>query len=736
MKFKAPQRALSLLAYLLVHSDTALSRDAVAFALWPDHTESDARADLRRHLYYLVNDALPPAPADAPWILSDKRTVRWNPNAPAWCDLTAFRKCSAEPSTAADAVALYRGELLEGFEDEWLSEHRDRFRERQIELLLNLVSVNRERGNFGEAIAYTKKLLAVDPWREDGIRALIALRHASGDRAGALSTYQEFAKRLEEELGVSPMAETTAEYRRAASADELQGAAPRQRPESIVGTDAVRITPSFTGREDELSAIEHALWNQGKIAVVHGLGGIGKSAIAREYARRNRDRYSVIWSLNAEDEAGIIEGLVRLGSQIVPDLEKAGDRRAAAAQVIANELDTFGKPALLIYDNVHDDRLLREWAASGAHVIVTSRYSAWSGDVCPIWLDTWRVEETVNYLCREIGRADIGAAEAEEIARRLECFPLAVAHAAAYLRATPNVTARRYLGRIGDHLAIAPRGADYQQAVLATFCEAIVRAEEEAPGAAALLVLSSFFAPDAIAEELFVQPPEIYAGSLAPGLGTQTPALDLRSCIASAAHTDDALGALHRFSLLVFSPETRSYRMHPLVQQAARRFAGSDPQPWIQSAVGAVESAFPPVDFATWRLCERLLPHGRAALASLDAGSGFAPGARLANACGNYLAKRAAFLDSEKLLRLGLAIAERSKEERDPHVAANLNALAKSLAGYEPPCRSRQPASPRPGDLRKRTGLRSSDRRGSSERARGIAERRGRRGCRGCLREP
>lgn len=681
LKFKAPQRAFSLLAYLLLYSDTALSRDAVAFALWPDHTETDARADLRRHLYYLMNDALPAAPDAAPWILSDKRTVQWNPEAPAWCDLTAFRQCTADPAGAADAVELYRGELLEGFEDEWLLEHRDRFRERQVELLLNLMAATREQRNFNDAIAYTKKLLAVDPWREDGIRALIALRHAGGDRAGALSTYQDFAKRLEDELGVAPMAETTAEYRRVASAGEPQLAAPAvyTRPETIVGTEAVRSTPSFTGREEELLAIDSALWSDRKIAIVHGLGGIGKSAIAREYARRNRDRYSVIWALNAEDEGGIIEGLVRLGSQLVPDLEKASDRRAAAAHVIANELDGFDKPALLIFDNVHDERLLREWTAPAAHIIVTSPYSAWSGEAAPIWLDKWRIEETVNYLCREIGRADIREVEAKEIARRLECFPLAVAHAAAYLRATPNVTARRYLDRIGDHLAIAPRGADYQQAVLATFCEAIVKAEEEAPGAAALLVLSSFLAPDAIAEELFAQPHEIYATDLRPRLGTETPALDLRACISNAARTDDALGALHRFSLLVFSPETRSYRMHTLVQQAARAFAGSDRQPWVQSAIAAVESAFPPVDFATWRLCERLLSHGRAALASLDTGSGFAPAARLANACGNYLAKRAAFLDSEKLLRLGLGIAERSKQERDPHVAANLNALAKLL---------------------------------------------------------
>ena len=90
LKFKAPARALSLLTYLFVHGSAPLSRDAVAFALWPDDMESDARANLRRHLFYLTNDVLPPPAPHTPWIVADKRTIGWNAQAPACCDLRAF----------------------------------------------------------------------------------------------------------------------------------------------------------------------------------------------------------------------------------------------------------------------------------------------------------------------------------------------------------------------------------------------------------------------------------------------------------------------------------------------------------------------------------------------------------------------------------------------------------------------------------------------------------------------
>ncbi len=412
LKFKAPARALSLLTYLFVHGSAPLSRDAVAFALWPDDMESDARANLRRHLFYLTNDVLPPPAPHTPWIVADKRTIGWNAEAAAWCDLREFERLSAA-GDASEAVALYRGDLLEGFEDEWLEAPRERFRELQVRLLLDLIAGSRAAKAHAAGIGYARQLLAIDPWREDGIRALIELRNANGDRAGALATYRDFVKRLEAEMGVAPMPETTRVYERVATitapsaplesgdaggdagagdgqppseAESADGAfvpSPFWRaPQSISNAEAVRPCPSFTGREAELALLEAALWERTGHAAIHGLGGVGKSALAREYARRNRDRYAAVWWLNAETEAGIVDGLVRLGSEFVPGLAKIEDRRSAAEQVTANVLSGLTKPVLLVFDNLDDERLLRTWSPrSVAQILVTSRHAVLGGEI-------------------------------------------------------------------------------------------------------------------------------------------------------------------------------------------------------------------------------------------------------------------------------------------------------------------------------------------------------------------
>ncbi len=701
LKFKAPARALSLLTYLLVHGTAPLSRDAVAFALWPDDMETDARANLRRHLFYLTNDVLPPAPAKTPWIVADKRTVGWNAAAPAWCDIREFEQLAGDSAGAAEAVTLYRGDLLEGFEDEWLEAPRERLRERQVSLLLNLIAESRAAGSHTAGIGYARQLLAIDPWREDGIRALIELRNANGDRAGALATYRDFVKRLEAEMGVAPMPETTRVYERvatapappaagdgAAGAGEVDAAesafvpSPFWRaPQSISNADAVRAVPSFTGRETELALLEAALWERTGQAAIHGLSGVGKSALAREYARRNRDRYAAVWWVNAETEAGIVDGLVRLGSEFVPGLAKIEDRRSAAEQVTANVLGGLTKPVLLVFDNLDDERLLRAWSPrAGAQVLVTSRHAVLGGEIVPVRLQAWAPQETVHYLRREIGRADVSDADALLLAEALGFLPLALAHAAAYLKGTVNVSAARYLERINDRLDRAPRGADYDRAVYATFREAIARAEEEAPGAAALLGLAACYAPDALPEELFRQPPDAYE-TLTPAIAPAAqPARDLRSAIVDAIGLEDALGALHRFSLLTFSLENRSYTMHRLVQRATRTLLNAATPAWIASAVAAAEAAFPESDFQHWPSCERLALHARAALEALPDGTCLPAAARLALRCGQYLRKRAAFADAQVVLRRGLAIAEAGNAvEPYPGIAENIAALAALL---------------------------------------------------------
>jgi DNA-binding SARP family transcriptional activator len=204
-KVSAPPRTLPLLGMLLLNRGTYMMRDAVAFALWPDDTENAARTNLRRHLNYLKN-ALPSC--ETPWFVADAEWVIWNEHSAASFDVDTFRSFVGRPETMADAVALYRGDLLAGFDDEWLSLIRDRLRSRYLGALQELLIAARTRRDFVLAAEYARRILCEDGWREDTVRHLMAVRYESGDRAGALHEYGQFVRRLREEIGIEPMRET------------------------------------------------------------------------------------------------------------------------------------------------------------------------------------------------------------------------------------------------------------------------------------------------------------------------------------------------------------------------------------------------------------------------------------------------------------------------------------------------------------------------------------------------
>jgi tetratricopeptide (TPR) repeat protein len=406
----------------------------------------------------------------------------------------------------------------------------------------------------------------------------------------------------------------------------------------------IRATPSFTGREAALSSLHGLLWAGHTAAVTqpvaaYGLGGIGKSVLAREYAHRNQDDYAGVWWLNAakpEDGTpgfeGVKRALVELGAIFIRGLDQAQDRAKAARQtldLIAH--GGFDKPWLLVYDNVDDARVLREWAPAGnSHVLVTSRLSGWPNTVKPIEIEEWALPDAIRYLRQESGRSDLTEGDAAEIAETLGRLPLALSHAAALLRARPNITAAGYLASLTRRMNEAPSDAEYPRAVFATFKEVFAEAEHEARGAGAVISLAAFFAPDDIPEELFAQPPECYPPALA-------------ELLAIPGGMDDAIGALAHLSLVDFHAGKRTFSVHRLVQAAAWDALGDEARAWSNSALRAVRSAFPEPEFRTWPRCERLVAHVRAVAAHVTEDSGAL--AWLLGTTGTYLQERAALAE-------------------------------------------------------------------------------------------
>jgi tetratricopeptide (TPR) repeat protein len=441
-------------------------------------------------------------------------------------------------------------------------------------------------------------------------------------------------------------------------------AVPDSAPGTLVDPDAVWEVPSFTGRGEALEELHKALFAEGGMAAVtavHGTGGMGKSALAREYARRHRQDYSILWWLNAETEDGIIGGLIRLGTRFIPGLDQAKDRTEAAKLALERVFAPLHKPALLVFDNVEKQDLLRKWKPhENCHVLVTSRLHGWGGGFHPVEIKEWPPEDARAYLLRESARADLKEADADEIAKTLGHLPLALAHTAAVLRDNPAMTAKSYLTRIETLLDRAPEGAEYGKAVYATFQEALAQAEKRAPGAAAILCLAAFYAPDDIPFELFEQDSAIYPDELAPVFDDGTETVMLRVALADPVAWEKSLSALGRASLIALSLQAREFSVHRLVQSACRDLVGRSAlakASWLWAAVVAIDRLVPDAKFENWRLLARLAPQVEALAAFLPDMPQFRL-ARMFNEAGRYLHERGEFGRAEILYLRALAIDE------------------------------------------------------------------------------
>jgi DNA-binding SARP family transcriptional activator len=116
-----------------LHRDGPVSRERLAFLLWPDSAERQARTNLR-HVLHTLRRALP-----EPDRLVDvsQRTLQWRPDAPCWVDVVAFGEALARADLVA-AIDVYTGDLLEGSYDEWLVSERERMRRQYLDALERL----------------------------------------------------------------------------------------------------------------------------------------------------------------------------------------------------------------------------------------------------------------------------------------------------------------------------------------------------------------------------------------------------------------------------------------------------------------------------------------------------------------------------------------------------------------------------------------------------------------------
>ncbi|MEV4898455.1 FxSxx-COOH system tetratricopeptide repeat protein, partial [Nonomuraea sp. NPDC055795] len=273
--------------------------------------------------------------------------------------------------------------------------------------------------------------------------------------------------------------------------------------------------PNFTGRIAEIDTLRRGLASDSAAVIdqppqaLFGLGGVGKTEIAAEYAHRYRGDYDLIWWIRAEQESAVVNGLVALGRQLRLRGFRADERDFSAGLVI--EALEKGEPYrdwLLIFDNARDAEMISEYIPRGpGHVIITSRDSHWRRvlGVSGIAVGEFSPDETVEFLSKRVPALKDDPAGAAALAAELGHLPLAAEHAAAYMNET-GTSAAAYLAKLREnaHELLAQEvDITYPLAVAATWG---VSRDAISPEADALFQLMAFFAPEPIAEELLAQP--------------------------------------------------------------------------------------------------------------------------------------------------------------------------------------------------------------------------------------
>lgn len=356
--FTAPPKALPLLAYLLLQRNVRHLRENVAGLLWPDDDEESARTNLRRHIHY-VRNALPPGE----WVLADRASVRWNPDAPWRLDVADFEQQSKVPSLRESATTLYAGDLYNSCDEEWLYFERERLRNVQLANLSALSHEAERSRDHAAAATYARALLALDPWREDALRVLMRARMQNGDRAGALAEYERFRARLRDDMGVDPMDESTALYDAFCHERHASGAALPSANAAMVGRDSER--------DALLRLWRAARASRGGLVLLGGDAGVGKTTLLQSFVKDAQSEGALVLAGAASADAAVPYAPV---AQAMAQLSKPANRSPFALEH-ASSVRLFGAvadalaaaaektPVLLTLEDLH-------WATTDAIALV------------------------------------------------------------------------------------------------------------------------------------------------------------------------------------------------------------------------------------------------------------------------------------------------------------------------------------------------------------------------------
>jgi tetratricopeptide (TPR) repeat protein len=444
-----------------------------------------------------------------------------------------------------------------------------------------------------------------------------------------------------------------------------------------------RRNPFFTGREEILAHLYTVLRSNRAAALtqppaISGLGGIGKTQIALEYAYRYRDHYQAIVWVNASTREVLSADFVSLAA--VLDLPEKHEQDQdivirAVKRWLANHTQW-----LLILDNVDTPEMIVDFLP--AHVtgdmLLSTRLQALGTVAQSIEVEKMGPDESMMFLLRRIKALAPGAsldrameenqAQAIEIIAELDGLPLALDQAGAYIEETRcGLSFYHDLYATRRKELLLRRGRfpiDHPDSIATTWSLSFQKIEQENPSAADLLCLLTFLDPDAIPEEILI------SGAVEFGP-------ELMEVASDPIKLNTIIELLLSYSLIRRTSEVKSLSIHRLVQAVIKDRLDRDTQClWAERTIRAVNRAFPDVELQTWERCQRCLPHVQMCAMSMEEYAiAISEAGRLFNEAASYLVARGSYEQAKLMLLKALAVRQQILEAHHPDTARTLNDL-------------------------------------------------------------